>query len=171
LFFTVIAGTLGGVLLGAQNALVNAADQTSNERLPFFIQLAGTAIVFLALTVMRIWFDLAQADVVLQDQTAVRKSVAVGFGKIRHTLGRLLVSYVLIAIAALAVLVGGILLWHAIVPPGSVLGAFLVGQATLLLFLAARFWQRASAVAFSVMQRIEPVEKEVRPSFAAPAVS
>jgi hypothetical protein len=171
LFFTVIAGTLGGVLLGAQNALINAADQTSNERLPFFIQLAGTAIVFLVLTVTRIWFDLAQADVALRDQTAVRKSVAVGFGKMRHNFGRLLVSYVLIAIAALVVLVCGILLWHAIVPPSSVLGAFIVGQATLVLFLAARFWQRATVVAFYVMERIEPGEKEVMPSFAAPAAS
>jgi hypothetical protein len=173
LFFTVIAGILAGILFGVQGALANAADKTSNERLPFFIQLAGTTIVFLVLTVIRIWFDLAQTDVVLREQPAVHKSVAAGFRKTRRNLGRLLVSYVVIAIAALAVLAGGILLWHAIVPPDSVLGAFIVSQATLLLLLAARFWQRATAVAFYVRELAEPGEEQVRPvpAFAAPAVS
>jgi hypothetical protein len=173
LFFTAIAGVVAGVLFGVQNALADAANKTSNERLPFFIQLAGTTIVFLVLTVMRIWFDLAQTDVVLRDQPAVNKSVAAGFRKTRRNLVRLLVSYVVIAIAALAVLVGGILLWHAIVPPDSVLGAFIVSQATLLLLLAARFWQRAMAVACYVRELAEPAEEKARAIsvFAAPAVS
>jgi hypothetical protein len=61
----------------------------------------------------------------------------------------------------------GILLWHAIVPPSSVLGAFIVGEATLLLLLGTRFWQRATAVAFYVKEINEPIE-EARsiPAFA-----
>ena len=173
LFFAVIAAIVAGILFAVQNVLVNVADKTSNERLPFFIQVAGTTIVFLVLTVIRIWFDLAQTDVVLRDQNAVHKSVASGFRKTHRNLGRLLGSYVVIAIAALVVLAGGILLWHAIVPPDSVVGAFIVGQATLLLLLAARFWQRATAVAFYVSELAEPVEEEARPisSFVAPTVS
>lgn len=173
LFFIIVAGIISGVLFGVQSALANAADKTSNERLPFFIQLAGTTIIFLVLTVIRIWFDLAQTDVVLRDQPAVHKSIAVGFRKTRRNLGRLLGSYVVIAIAALAVLMAGVLLWHAIVPPSSVPGAFIVSEATLLLLLAARFWQRATAVAFYVRELAEPFEEEARPipAFAAPAVS
>ncbi|HXR16834.1 MAG TPA: hypothetical protein VN777_11615 [Terriglobales bacterium] len=172
LFFTIIAGAIGGILFGALNALVTAADKTSNERLPFFTQLIGTGIIFLVLTVIRIWFDLAQTDVVLRDQPAVRKSVAAGFRKTRRNLARLLGSYVVIAIVALALLVGGILLWDTIVPPSSVLGAFIIGQATLLLLLAARFWQRATAVAFYTKEMAEPVVEETRPipAFAAPIV-
>lgn len=81
-------------------------------------------------------------------------------------------SYVVIAIVALAVLVVGILLWKTIVPPSSVVGAFIVGEATLLLLLASRFWQRATAVAFYVREMAEPVIEEARPIpiFAAPAV-
>jgi hypothetical protein len=170
LFFTFIAGIAAGILFGVQGALANAADKTSNERLPFFIQLAGSVIGFLVLTVIRIWFDLAQTEAVLRDQPAVRKSVVSGFRKTRRNLGRLLGSYVVIAIVALTVLVGGILLWHAIVPPASVVGAFIVGQATLLLLLACRFWQRATAVAFYVRELAEPVEEDVRaiPAFATP---
>jgi hypothetical protein len=66
--------------------------------------------------------------------------------------------------------VAGVLLWNTIVPPSSVLGAFIVGQATLLLLLATRFWQRATAVAFYVREIAEPVVETVRPipAFAAP---
>jgi hypothetical protein len=172
LFFAVIAGAIGGILFGALNALATAADKTSYERLPFFTQLLGTIIILLILTVVRIWFDLAQTDVVLRDQPAVRKSVATGFRKTRRNLGRLLGSYVVIAIAALTVLVVGILLWSAIVPPSSVVGAFIVGEVTLLLLLATRFWQRATAVAFYLREMAEPALEEARPSpvFETPIV-
>jgi hypothetical protein len=169
LFFAIIAGIVAGVLFGGLNALVTAADKTSNERLPFFTQLVGTVIILLLLTIIRIWFDLAQTEVVLRDQRAVRKAIAAGFRRTRRNLGRLLGSYVVIAIVALAILVAGILLWYAIVPPGSVLGAFIVGQAMMLLLLAMRFWQRATAVAFYVREMNQPVVENVRaiPTFAA----
>ena len=172
LFFTITAGIIAGVLFGALNALVTVVEKTSPERLPFFLQFVGTAIILLVLTVIRIWFDLAQTDVVLRDQPAVHKSIAAGFSKTQRNLGRLLASYVVIAVVALAVLLAGILLWHAIVPPSSVLGAFIVGQATLLLFLATRFWQRATAVGFYLKEMAEPVVEEARPiaGFAAPLV-
>lgn len=169
LFFTIVAGIIGGILFGAFNTLATAADKTSYERLPFFTQLAGGLTMFLVLTVIRIWFDLAQTDVVLRDQTAVRKSIAAGFRETRRNLGRLLVSYVAIALVALAILVVGILLWHAIVPPSSVLGAFIVGEATLLLLLGTRFWQRATAVAFYVKGTNELIDEvQPIPAFVAP---
>ncbi len=172
LFFIVIAGIVAGILFRVMNALVNAADKTSNERLPFFTQLIGALIIFLVLTAIRIWFDLAQIDVVLHDQHAVRKSIASGFRRTRRNFGRLLGSYVVIAIVASAVLAAGILLWHAVVPPSSVLGAFIVGQATLLLLLAARFWQRATAVAFYEQELAAPIVEEASlvSVFTAPAV-
>src|SRR5579864_5883160 len=60
LFFTVIAGMVAGILFAGLNALVSAADKTSNERLPFFTQLIGDVIVLVVLTVIRMWFDVAQ---------------------------------------------------------------------------------------------------------------
>jgi hypothetical protein len=172
LFFTVIAGAIAGILYGAVDALVAAAERTSNERLPFFTHLLGAVIILLVLTVIRTWFDLAQTDVVLRDQAAVRKSIVAGFRKTKRNLGRLLGSYVVIEIVALAVLVAGVLLWNTIVPPSSVLGAFIVSQATLLLLLATRFWQRATAVAFYVGEIAEPVLEAARPvpSFASPVL-
>ncbi|MGA8490439.1 MAG: hypothetical protein WB711_08470 [Terriglobales bacterium] len=168
--FALIAGIVGGILFGGLNALANAADKTSNERLPFFTQLVGTVIILLVLTVIRIWFDLAQTEVVLRDQPAVRKAIAAGFRRTRRNLGRLLGSYVVIAIVALAILAAGILLWHEIVPPSSVLGAFIIGQAMMLLLLAMRFWQRATAVAFYVREMTVVEEVRQVPTFAASVV-
>jgi len=171
LFLAVIAGVVAGILFAVEGALAKAADQTSYERLPFFTHLASLAVIFLVLTAIRIWFDLAQTEVVLRDQGAVRKSVASGFRMMRRNLGRLLGSYVAIAMTALLVLVAGILLWHTIVPPASVLGSFLILQATLLLLLGMRFWQRAAAVAFYVRQAAEPAS-ETQPTsvVAVPSV-
>jgi len=146
--FVLIGGIVTAVLFGIQGGVFKAADQTSNERLPVILSLACFAIILLVATAIRAWFDLAQIDAVLRDQPAVRKSVAAAFRVARLSWGRLLGNYVAIALAAAAVLIGGILLWHAIVPPSSVLGAFLISQLTLLLLLAMRFWQRAVAVAY-----------------------
>ncbi|HSZ00510.1 MAG TPA: hypothetical protein VK788_13510, partial [Terriglobales bacterium] len=88
LFFSVIAGIVAGILFGGLNALVSAADKTSNERLPFFTQLVGTVIILLVLTIIRMWFDVAQTDAVLRDQPAVHKSIVAGFRKTRRNFGR-----------------------------------------------------------------------------------
>jgi hypothetical protein len=157
LIFSIIVGIICGILLAIQNAVVKAADQTSYERLPFFTQMIGLTIIFLVLTSIRIWFDLAQTDVVLADQPAVRRSLAYAFRQLKRNFGRLIGSYVLIAFISLGVLVGGIVLWNTIVPPASVFGAFLISQLILLVLLAMRFWQRACAVALYIQQGLEPV--------------
>jgi len=55
---------------------------------------------------MRIWFDLAEADVVLSDQRAVRKSIAAGF---RHMfLWAFARSYIVAALVAAIILAGGL---------------------------------------------------------------
>ena len=170
LFFLVIAGIVCGILYAIQNALVTAADKTSYERLPFFTKMVGLTVIFLVLTAIRIWFDLAQTEVVLEDQGAVRKSVRRAWRTTWRHFGRLLGTYVVIALAALAILAAGILLWNMIVPPSSVFGAFLVSQAILLLLLAMRFWQRAVAVAFFVRQAL-PSEIESAPVVAMASAS
>jgi hypothetical protein len=141
-------GIFAGVLFAINGALVKKAGESTNELLPFEVQMTGLAVIFLVMTMLRIWFDLAEADVVLSDQRAVRKSIASGF---RHTfrgLGRLLGSYVAAALVAAIILLGGIWTWMKFVSPDSVAGAFVVSQFTLLLLLIPRFWQRGVAVSY-----------------------
>ena len=170
--FAILAGIITGILFGVQSALVKAVDHAANDdRLPFITDIIGMTIIFLVLTSLRIWFDLTQADVVLRDQPAVRKSMAWGFRTARQNFGRLFGTYIAIALVALVILVIGVLLWHAIVPASSVLGAFIVGQCTLFLLLSMRFWQRASAVAFYVSKSAEPVIETQSAVVAVPAIS
>jgi hypothetical protein len=170
ILFALVGGIVAGILFGIQNGLIKAADTTSHELLPFYVQLASLIVIFLIMTAMRIWFDLAETGVVLTDQRAVRKSLGSAFRQTRKNLARLLSSYVAIAIVGLVVLAVGIRLWNLIVPPASVIGAFLISQAILFSLLAVRFWQRATAVAFyaqsAVVQpaEIPPLMAQVSPS-------
>jgi len=164
ILFAIFAGIVGGILNGIQYALAKAADKTSYEKLPFYVQLISFTVIFLALTAIRIWFDLAEADVVITDQKAVRKSVGKAYRQTRANLGRLFGAYVTISVVALLVLTIGLVIWNVIVPPASVWGAFLIGQLILLLLLATRFWQRAVAVSFySTAVAETPVEKQPAP--------
>ena len=153
----IVTGIVSGGLMAAMDPISKAADKTNYERLSFFSEVAIWVVMILVLTIIRIWFDLAQTDVVLRDQAAVRKSVGAAFRSMRKNFARLFGTYVLITGFAVAVLAGGIVLWNMIVPSSSILGAFLISQLMMLLLLASRFWQRASAVAFYVKQMAEPV--------------
>jgi hypothetical protein len=146
--FAIVAGIVSGLLFAARAALVRKTTESTIEVLPFSVSVASLFVIFLVMTVIRIWFDLAQTDVVLSDQGAVRKSIAEGF---RHTwrgLFRLWMSYFVISVGAGLVLLAGIWVWLRFVPTESVFKAFLAAQATLLLLLIPRFWQRAVAVAY-----------------------
>jgi hypothetical protein len=160
LLYGVIAVPLIGILFGIRSALQDAAEKALNEMLPFWVGTAMLAVIFVAATTMRIWFDLAEVDVVVRDQNAVRKSVGAGFRYMRRYWGRLIGAYVGISILALIVLIGGIWLWHILVPPSSVLGALVIGQIMMLLWLGARFWQRAVAAVFYMREML------VVPSYA-----
>jgi len=157
----VIAGilmlVLTVVLFTANGALANKAGESTNEKLPFELRMAGFAVIFLIMTILRIWFDLAEVDTVLNDQRAVRKSIASAFRHTFRSLGRLLASYVLVTIIAAIVLVGGLWLWMKLVAPQSVVGAFLIAQITLLLLLIPRFWQRGIAVSYWQQRMLMPL--------------
>ena len=145
--FAIVAGVVGAALFSAERALVKAAGNSTNELLPFYTDVAGLSLIFLIMTALRIWFDLSQVDVVFRDQRAVRKSLRSGF---RYTFRHLplLGSYVVIAIVGALILIAGIWIWHVAVPPNSIVGAFIVAQCMLILWLWTRFWQRGVAAAF-----------------------
>jgi len=156
----IVMGIVCGILFGIQGALTKKAGDSTNELLSFEVQMITLTIIFLVMTVVRVWFDLAEVDVVLSDQNAVRRSIAAGFRNAFAGLGRLLADYVLITIVAAFILIGGLWAWMRLVPASGVWGAFCVGQLTLLLLLIPRFWQRGVAVAYYQQRMLVPV---VRP--------
>jgi hypothetical protein len=118
---------------------------------------------------------LAESELVLGDQRAVRKSVASGFRHMWRSLGRLLGAYVVIAIVSIAILAVGLFVWIEFVPSASVFGAVVVSQLTLLLLLIARFWQRGVAVTYYLQSMVAPIAEksfasaQIAPSVAQPA--
>jgi hypothetical protein len=153
----IVMGIVAGLLFTLHGLLEKKAGESTNELLLPEVQLAGLAIIFLVMATLRIWFDLAEADLVLNDQGAVRKSIAAGF---RHTwrgLGRLLMSYVVTTIVAAIILMAGIWVWRYWVAPQRWVLAFLVSQLMLLLLLIPRFWQRGVAVSYWQQKMLVPV--------------
>jgi hypothetical protein len=160
---------VAGVLFGIRAAVLKSAAESTNELLPVYLSVTSLALIFLVMSIVRIWFDLAQTDVVLSDQRAVRRSIGAGFRHTWRNLGRLLASYVVITIVAAIVLVAGLWVWIKFVPSASVAGAFVVSQLTLLLLLIPRFWQRGVAVTYYQQNMVEPVA--VQPFTAAPVAA
>ena len=153
----IVMGIVAGILFAINGALAKKAGESTNEVLPFELQVIGLAIIFLVMTTLRIWFDLAEADVVLNDQRAVRRSVATASRHTFRSLPRLLSTYVVVTIVAGIFLFVGLWIWMRLVPSASVAAAFLVVQITLLLLLIPRFWQRAIAVSYWQQRMLVPV--------------
>jgi len=152
----VVMGIFAGILFGINGAVVKKAGESTNELLPFRLQMTGLAVIFLVMTTLRIWFDLAEADIVLSDQRAVRKSIRTGLKHTFRNPGRLLASYVVTTIVAAIILVSGIWAWVKFVPSESVLRAFVLAQFILFLLLIPRFWQRGVAVAYWQQRMMVP---------------
>jgi hypothetical protein len=153
----IVMGIVAGLLFAANGAIVKKAGDSTNELLPFTLQMIGMFIIFLVITTLRIWFDLAEADIVLNDQRAVRKSIAAGFRHTFRSLGALLSSYVLASIFGAIFLVAGLWCWEHFVPSPSIVRAFLLSQLILFLLLIPRFWQRGMAVSYWQQRMLIPV--------------
>jgi hypothetical protein len=165
IFYLFIAGIPIGILFGIQKGIDKAADRSTNELLPFTLEMICLGIIFLVAMFFRAWFDQAEVEIVLRDQNAVRRTI--GPARRRTSFG-LWAAYLFIALLAGIFLIIGLWLWHSIVPPSSVLGAFIVGQLTMLVWLKMRFWQRACAVVHYEREQEMPVV-EAYPSPVTPA--
>lgn len=153
----IVMGIATGVLFGLHGVLERKAGESTNELLLPEVRFAGLFVIFLIMTAFRIWFDLAEADVVLSDQRAVRRSMAAAFRHTFRSLLRLLTSYVLTALVAAIILLGGVRVWMKFVAPEKWFAAFLLSQLILLLLLIPRFWQRGVAVSYWKQNMTAPV--------------
>ena len=153
----IVMGIVAGLLFWVNGMIVDKAGESTSEVLPFVLNMINLFLIFLVMTALRIWFDLAEADVVLNDQRAVRKSIAFAF---RHAFGsmpRLLGSYVAATVVAAIFLVGGLWCWEHLVPPEAIGRAFLLTQIIAFLLLIPRFWQRGVAVSYWQQRMLTPV--------------
>src|ERR1022692_3493834 len=129
----IVMGIAASALFGLHGMLERKAAESTNELLLPEVRIVGLFLIFLVMATLRIWFDLAEVDIVLNDQRAVRKSIAAGFRHTFRSLGRLLGSYLVATIVAAFVLSVGLFLWMKSIAPESVVGALVISQLTLLL--------------------------------------
>jgi len=153
----IVMGIFAAALFALNGAIVKKAAESTNEVLPFELRMTGFAVIFLIMTTLRIWFDLAEADTVLNDRRAVRKSIAAAFKHTFRNLGRLLTTYVASTLVAVFFLLAGLSIWMNLVRPDSIIGAFVIAQITLFLLLIPRFWQRGIAVSYWHERMLVPV--------------
>jgi hypothetical protein len=153
----IVMGIAAAVLFGLHGLLEKKAAESTNELLLPEVRAIGLLVIFLVMAWLRICFDLAEADVVLHDQNAVRKSIGAGFRHAWKNLGRLLGSYVFTTIIAAIIALCGVVLSLHFVPSDHVVRAVIVGQITLFLLLIPRFWQRGVAVSYWQQMMLAPV--------------
>ena len=72
----IVMGIATGALFALHGVLERKAAESTNELLLPEVRFIGLFVIFLIMTIFRIWFDLAEADIVLSDQRAVRKSIS-----------------------------------------------------------------------------------------------
>ena len=166
----IIMGIIAGLLFAANGAIAKKAGESTNEKLPFELQMTGLAVIFLIMTTLRIWFDLAEADTVLNDQRAVRKSIRSAFKSTFRSLGSLLGSYIVSTAVAAIFLVGGLWIWLRLIGPENHIGAFVIAQIILFLLLIPRFWQRGIAVSYWQQRMLVPVVA-VQPIAPTPVIA
>jgi hypothetical protein len=165
----IVMGIVAGILFAINSAIVKGVAENTNEVLPFELRMLGMFIIFLVMTTLRIWFDLAETDIVLHDQRAVRKSIGAAFGHTFRNLFRLLANYVAVTIVAAIILIGGIWIWNRFLSAESVLGAFVLSQAILFFLLIPRFWQRGIAVSYWQQKMLAPIVAPVPVFNTSPA--
>ena len=132
------------------------AVDSPNALLGFWVQVVTTLIALLLLMAVRLWFDMAQARIVVEDERAVRKAL---WPALKLTLRRfpwLFGMYFEISLAAWAGLVASFWVWVKWVRPEWVGVTFLLTQGFLLFWLGTRFWQRASEIVWYLRHAAPP---------------
>jgi len=166
----IVMGAVAAALFGLHGVLERKAAENANELLLPEVRLAGLMVIFLTMASLRIWFDLAQTDVVLGDRPRVLRSMLACFHHTWRNLGRLLGTYVVTAIVAAIMLLAGLWIWIKFVPPACVFPAVVLSQLILFFLLIPRFWQRGVIVTYYLQNMVEPITAQaVTPAPVAPS--
>jgi hypothetical protein len=117
--------------------------ETTGLNLAFLLGL----IFFLLFAAVRVWISMAEIELVASGEQKTRRTLFAAARKLAFAnFGKLYTIQLVTAIATVVVTLLGLTIWVKFVPPEAVGAAFIVSEATLLLLLACRLWQRASLV-------------------------
>jgi len=170
LVLIVVAGLVGGMLQAIRAGLDSATDNSPHYRAGLVLQSAMFVIQALAVLWVRMWFDLAQTQLIATGARRIRPSIGYGFKSARRAF-ELYGSYVLLGIVTAIVVALGLFVWWTEAPASPVIISFLILQSTLACLLVFRWWQRAIAAAWYERNIPLPVAIESVSSAPLPAES
>jgi len=121
----------------------NLSENATQEKLGFWILLAGGLLLALVLMAIRFWFDMAQVRAVAENERAVRKSIANAFRLTRKHFAPLFRIYFGITLLAWVVLALALWIW-SVMPSRYFALSVIMLELVVLFWFFARLWQRAS---------------------------
>jgi len=138
-----------GILAALYNALnkwsARLSRDASPEKLGFWVLVIGGFLVLLVFLYVRLWFDIAQVRAVAQDERGMFRNILRSFGITVRSLPSLVWMYFRISLVAWAVLFVGLWIWLHL-PHAAVGRSMVLLEIVLLVQIATRLWQRASAI-------------------------
>jgi hypothetical protein len=163
-----------GILIGLAGFAYRRVNQRSISPFPavHIFEVAAVIIVLLLMCV-RLWFDMAQVIAVAEGEKNMRRALKRSAHLLRHNFGSLFWLYLRISLLGWIGFWLGMHVWMEHLRPEATGAALFVSQATIVFWLAMRFWQRASEAVW-YRQRPAPLivpAPLTPPSSAAPAQS
>ena len=158
--------------------IASFADKLSNDapqdRLGFFVSLGGKLLFVLIFLFVRLWFDLAQARVVQDNERRVLRTT---WRSLRLALrsARLYASYLGIALVSRAVFCLGVTIWYYL-PHAATGASFLIMELVTVVMISARLWMKAASARYIALLPVAiyaaplaaPVPETPAPSITAP---
>jgi hypothetical protein len=148
-----------GLLAAASGGISNYGGKLSSdaspERLGFFVQVAGTLVVLLLALFVRMWFDLAQARVVRDNERAVLgvvwRSLKLALGS-----GNCFRKYIGIGVFATLTFCIGVGIW-ILLPHAATAASFVVLELVTITQIASRLWMKAVSANYMALITSESV--------------
>jgi hypothetical protein len=144
IYLAIVFAVIGGIGAGL-GALHDRIDENSIS--PFFAVyfLVGVSIfVLILLSIVRLWFDMAQIIAVADDEKRMHKALRRAAGLLRHNFFSLLCLFLSISVIGSLLFAFGFRIWMVSLSPHSIISAFLLSQLMVLVWIGTRLWQRAS---------------------------
>jgi hypothetical protein len=167
-----------GLLAALHSSINNAADKLARdaapERLGFCVQVGGGLLIALIALLVRLWFDLTQAQVVRDNERKVFRTLLRSI-KPAFTSG-LYWKYVGIGLLSAMAMAAGIGVWFYL-PHPAMAASFVVLELMTVTMIATRLWLKATSARWAALQpaqmgavAVVPVMETHEAEVAAPIV-
>ena len=154
----ILFALLGNTYLGVDKASDYLGDKAVADQVGFVIWLVGVIVLFLLALFVRLWFDIAKVRAVARNERSMLRNMLKAFDIARRQFGTLLWMYLRISLVAWITLLVAFLILTKL-PPTAIWATFVLLELVVLVQLAARLWQMASATVW-YQRQVEAVPTE-----------